>query len=293
MKIIAYLQTSAKNDGIPVMDTFLDSITADGHQVVRASVGEFDDTADAAVIWSVLWQRHERKIVWEWYRSRGIPVIVLEVGAIIRMKTWKIGINGVNRSAIWGNDSNLAADRWKSMIFPKPWKTDGEYILVCTQHELSEQWKGMPSVKDWVIDTCNEIKKHSTRPIVIRHHPRFTTVMHPSELPANCSFYKPKKIEGSYDDFDFDDSIANAWCVVNHSSNPAIEAAIKGVPVFCSKHNLAYDIGTDDYSMIETPLRPERSDWLNKLAHTEWYLEEIKMGIPWRRLKPYIENPTG
>lgn len=288
MKIAAYLETSAKNDGIPVMPEFLESIRKDGHEVLELSVKEFDDTADAAVIWSVLWQRHERKVIWDWYRSRGIPVIVLEVGAIKRMKTWKIGINGVNKTAQWGNNENLAQDRWKSMIHIEPWKTGGDYILVCTQHELSEQWKDMPSVNDWIKQTCQELRRHTDRPIVIRHHPRFTAVMNVSELPKNCSFYKPKRLDGTYDDFDFQESLTNAWAVVNHSSNPAIEAAVNGVPVFCSKQNLAYAVGTDDYSLIETPLRPDRTDWANWLAHTEWFMEEIKMGIPWRRLKEHL-----
>lgn len=288
MKVAAYLETSAKNDGIPVMPTFLDSIRKDGHEVLELSVRDYDSTVDAVVIWSVLWQRHERKVIWEWYRSRGIPVIVLEVGAIKRMKTWKVGINGVNRKAIWGNDRDLAQDRYKTMIELRPWKTTGDYILICTQHELSDQWKGMPSVNDWIKQTCSELRQHTDRPIVVRHHPRYTAVMNASELPKDCSFYKPKKLDGTYDDFDFDQSLINAWAVVNHSSNPAIDAAIKGVPVFCHKDNLAYSVGTDDYSLIETPLRPDRTDWANWLSHTEWYMEEIKMGIPWRRIRDYL-----
>lgn len=293
MKIAAYLETSAKNDGIPVMETFLGSLEAAGEVVKRLPIREFDDTVDVAVIWSVLWQRPERKAIWDWYRSRGIPVIVLEVGAIKRMKTWKVGINGVNRSAIWGNEQDREPTRGTSMINLQPWRTSGNHIVVCTQHELSEQWKNMPPVATWVIDTCKEIRKHTLRPIIIRHHPRYTAILNVNELPKDCTIHKPNKINGTYDDFDFDSVLSNAWAVVNHSSNPAIDAAIKGIPVFCSKENLAYVVGTDDYSLIETPLRMSRTDWANWLAHTEWTLEEIKMGIPWRRLKPHIEQLIG
>lgn len=293
MKIVAYPETSAKNNGIPVMQTFLDSLATTGDTVRSLTCKEFDETADAAVIWSVLWQRPERKVVWDWYRSRGIPVIVLEVGAIKRMKSWKVGINGVNRSATWGNDQDLIPNRGKAMIPLRPWKNQGDHILVCTQHELSEQWRNMPPMNEWIVNTCVELRKHTDRPIVVRHHPRYTAVLSPTELPKDCRLHKPTKIDGSYDDFDFDESLANAWAVVNHSSNPAIDAVIKGVPVFCSKENLAYDVATSDYSLIETPMRPSRNDWANWLAHTEWTLEEIKMGIPWRRLKPCIEKMRG
>ena len=54
--------------------------------------------ADAALIWSVLWfgQMGKNKEVWDRYRAQGKPVIVIEVGGLIRNETWKLGINGIN-----------------------------------------------------------------------------------------------------------------------------------------------------------------------------------------------------
>jgi len=57
--------------------------------------------SDVALIWSVLWsgKMSENKKVWDHYRNQGKPVIVIEVGGLVRNKTWKLGINGVNRDA--------------------------------------------------------------------------------------------------------------------------------------------------------------------------------------------------
>ena len=35
---------------------------------------------------------------------------------------------------------------------------------------------------------------------------------------------------------------------------------------------------------IEDPLMPDRTQWLNNYAHTEWTIEEISQGIPLKRL---------
>ena len=62
---------------------------------------ENDLDADAALIWSVLWygKMGANKRVWDHYRAQNKPVIVIEVGGLIRNTTWKLGINGINRDA--------------------------------------------------------------------------------------------------------------------------------------------------------------------------------------------------
>jgi len=35
---------------------------------------------------------------------------------------------------------------------------------------------------------------------------------------------------------------------------------------------------------------PDRNNWANKLAYTEWTTEEIKQGLPWRRIKKRLEE---
>ena len=57
---------------------------------------EGDMDADAALIWSVLWygKMSANKQVWDHYCAQNKPVIVIEVGGLIRNTTWKLGING-------------------------------------------------------------------------------------------------------------------------------------------------------------------------------------------------------
>ena len=57
------------------------------------------------------------KNIWNAYRDKNKPVIVVEVGGIKRNETWKIGINGINREADFAND-NVDGERWKKFKMP-------------------------------------------------------------------------------------------------------------------------------------------------------------------------------
>ena len=72
--------------------------------------------------------------------------------------------------------------------------------------------------------------------------------------------------------------------MVSWSSNPGIHAVLNGIPAFVGPQSLAYDVANHDFSMIEKPLMPDRAQWLNDYAYTEWTVEEIAQGTPFSRL---------
>ena len=100
----------------------------------------------------------------------------------------------------------------------------------------------------------------------------------------------PKRDHRTYDDTDFKAVLGRAWAVVNHSSNPAMEAVINGIPVFVSESSLCHDVGNTDISDINTPAMPNRIQWAHKLSYTEWFEDEIRQGAPWRRIKTRLEE---
>jgi len=75
-------------------------------------------------------------------------------------------------------------------------------------------------------------------------------------------------------------------CTISWSSNPGIHSVINGVPAFVSTHSLAYPVANDiDFLHdIERPMMPDRQQWLNDYAHTEYTVEEISQGIPLKHL---------
>ena len=67
-------------------------------------------------------------------------------------------------------------------------------------------------------------------------------------------------------------------------------SVFNGIPVFVSEQSLCYDVGNTSLSNINNPAMPDRSNWANKLAYTEWTTEEIKQGLPWQRIKKRLKE---
>ena len=275
MKFSLWTHNGALNSR-PVFDAFAHSLVDSGHTVVYN-----DSTADVNVIWSVLWNGRmaRNEAVWQQHK----PIIVLEVGGIKRGTTWKVGLNGINRDAYFGDMGN-GSDRTTLLnLEVKPWRTDGEYILVCGQHDKSLQWQNMPRMSNWFLQTYDEIRKHTDRPIIFRPHPR-CRLEHIERGLKHVYRQEPQHVNGTYDDYDM--GFDNIHCTISYSSNPGIHSVIAGVPSFVSTHSLAYDVGNDiDFLHdIENPMQPDRQQWLNDYAYTEWTVEEISQGLPFKRL---------
>jgi len=279
MKFSLWKRYGALNS-LPVFSAFGESLHTHGHTVVDDS---FD--ADVHVIWSVLWngRMSQNKAVWDTAKKENKPVIVLEVGGIQRDTTWKVGLNGINRDAYFGPTNNND-DRHRLLgLSLKPWRTHGEFILICGQHDKSLQWQGMSSMSNWFMQTYREIRKHTSRPIIFRPHPR-CQLPHIELGLKNVYRQQPGKISGSYDDYDM--GFNDIWATISYSSNPGIHSILNGVPAFVGTSSLAYDVGNDIDFMhdIEKPLTPDRQQWLNDYAHTEYTIKEIAQGLPLKNL---------
>jgi hypothetical protein len=273
MKISLFNNFGAKNSA-PVFQAIAQGLHVQGHEVVY-----HDLTADVAVIWSMLWTGRMRpnQEVHEAFRRQGKTVIVAEVGMIQRGQTWKIGVNGTGVGSY--NFDNLVPNRAATLgLSLKPWRSGANIVIAMQRHD-SQQWAGLPSINAWLDNVVKEIKQHSNRPIVVRPHPRGV-----SPLPQGCLIDKPKMTHGTYDDFDFDRVLASAHCVLNWNSGPGPQALIAGVPAFVGPDSLASTVANWDLSQIENPPRPDRTVWLEQLAHTEWTVEEIRSGLPFTRL---------
>ena len=265
-------------NSVPVFDAFEQGLRALGIQS-----NNHDIDADVAVIWSQLWSgrmRHNQEI-WNAFRDSGRNVIVLEVGMLRRGHTWKLGLNGVNRRAWFGLDYQLNRAQ-KLGIHLQPWR-QGNNIVIAVQRSDSEQWSGLPEPKTWVEQTVAKIQSVTDRPIVVRPHPRqrITGIQ-------GVTIRHPRPLINTYDSFDFDTDLANAWCVINENSGPGCQSIIAGVPAFVGVDSLAAPVANLDLLDIEKPWMPDRTAWLEDIAHTEWTVEEIASGYPLQRLLPRL-----
>jgi len=279
MKFKLWKQYGALNSQ-PVFAAFERSIVSCGH-----SVTDSDTDSDVNVIWSVLFNGRmaPNKAIWEQKK----PTVVLEVGGIKRGTTWKVGVNGINRDGYFGPGNNDNSRSRNLGLFLKPWRKEGKYILLCGQHDKSLQWKDMPRMSQWVIDIVTEIRKYSDRMIKFRPHPRCRLDSIEAYLP-NVLRQDPVQLSGTYDDFDM--SFEDVWATISWSSNPGIHSVINGVPAYTGPSSLAYNVSMQDLSTIENPALPDREQWLNDYAWSEFTVEEIEQGIPLKRLENYLKT---
>lgn len=277
MRIKLWREHGATNAG-PVFDAFEHS--CNNHGLIVTDSNNHGD-ADCDVIWSVLFHGRmaNNKSIWTNNRKHSRPTIVLEVGGISRGSTWKVGLNGINRDGCLGpnnTDNNRARDLGLELL---PWRTDGDCILICGQHDKSLQWANMPSMTEWVCDTVEQVRAFSDRPILIRPHPR-CRIKTIEQRYSNVYRQEPRQLKGTYDDFDM--GFKDVWATINFSSNPGIHSILHGIPAFVGTSSLAYPVANDIDFMhdIENPMMPDRQQWINDYAWTEYTIDEIAAGIP-------------
>jgi hypothetical protein len=272
MRFKIYREYGALNSP-PVFDAVEQGLRQQGHVIVN-------ENEDVAVIWSVLWAGRMRanQQIYQNCINENKPVLIIEVGNLQRGHTWRLSLNNINNLGFFGNREELDHSRSKKLgVELKPYLTKrrGEILIAC-QHQESLQWQGMPDMKDWVADTIKKIQEHTHRRIIVRYHPRSSFPFKQSGVVVE----RPSRIPNTYDDFDI---FYNYHCVINHNSGPAVQAAIYGVPVLCDQSSLAADVSIN-WSELDNPYVPDRTEWFVKLCHTEWTVEEIHQGIPIARL---------
>jgi hypothetical protein len=237
--------------------------------------------ADAVVIWSVLWWGRLLKNyeIYQHFKRQGKPVFVIEVGGLMRGKTWKVAVDNITNEGIYANTDNFIRDRDKKLEIRLEKYNDSRRheILIAGQHEKSLQWHNMPSISDWYRDTVNEIKKYTDRPIFLRPHPRSPAG---NILIPGTILDVPKKLPDTYGIFNMN---YNYHCVINWNSSVSTQAAINGCPVITGNTSLAYPV-SNKLENLENISLLDREQWFTEIMHTEWLVEELAAGIPQKRI---------
>ena len=185
-------------------------------------------------------------------------------------------------------DTDIDPVRWKKIsanlsISLKPYRSTGDHILLCLQRNGGWSMRGLP-VMDWLNQTIHEIRKYSSRHIIVRAHPgdkkvdSYLKINHP-----NTSLSQNKRL---LDDF------KNAWATVVYNSSPSVASAIEGIPIFLTdsrpEYSQSQDVANLDLSKIENPNMPDRQVWIERLSMCHWNFDELKSGEAWQFFKRYI-----
>ena len=194
-------------------------------------------------------------------------------------KEWvSLGWNGLNGRADFCNKKS-PDDRWKKHFDDGRLLeyTDGDYILIPLQikgdQSLNYVWSALTYKR-----ICEDIRKHSDLPIMIRDHPtrpgtqqRVVGVKDVNYLDTNMPI---------------EQAIANAKVVVTINSNAGVDSALAGKAVInLDIGSMVWDIAESDFDQINSPKHQDRTQWCNNISYAQWHPNELRSGEAWDHLK--------
>lgn len=212
---------------------------------------------DVLLIWNRYWDND--RLATEFERQGG-TVLVAENG-YLGMNRDDRQIYAMARHAHNGRGHWFAGgpERFKSLgIEVKPWRTDGDHILVAPNRSFGMPGGVMP--EGWGERIAAELRRNTGRKVRLRPH------------PGNGRPVVP-----------LDDDLRNAWAVVIWSSSVGVESLVRGIPVVCCapwwicKRGALSSIG-------EVGSEPERTRALEEMAWAQWTVKEIADGTAFRHL---------
>jgi hypothetical protein len=278
MKRLAIFPSQVSTAG---RDVYTDFVRSTGWQLEENSLD-----ADAAVIWSILWQGRMTKNqhVYDRYRKQNKPVIIIETGVIKRNETYKISVNETDRyGGYWDATDDTDPDRVYRMLGHFNQIKGGNKILICSQNPFSRNWKkyrnedSNETMEDWVRTKVAWAMSWSDRPIEIRPHPR-----HKLELPDLQNLI----VNSQYtvkDDTNLVKVFEDCFMVVNYNSYPGIQARLHGLNTSLHHSSLAAIGKTDDIH------DDDQEFWLNFMSRTEFTHDEIRSGFAWDKIKYAVD----
>jgi len=181
-------------------------------------------------------------------------------------------------------NKNSGPEKWNQIsqclgLELKPWRASGDHILVCGQRDGGWSMKGT-DMNQWVLDTVKQIRAKTTRPIVVRPHPKNPIDPNLFAGIPNLKFSCATTLQ---------QDLHNAWAGVFFNSSSCVASVLAGVPVFASDPDcVAWQVANQDIAQIEKPLMPAREQWLWDLSAAHWTDKESRAGLIYNKFKPLL-----
>lgn len=276
------------------MDNFKAGVLLNGDEVIEYHGNQLpDQKLDLGFVLGYTLEENFRKKIINVLKQQGTPAVFVDSNILHYARKeheWhRYSLDTVYPDTGTYFFSDLDRTKWERFSAwhnapMKPWRTDGEYILV-----LAQRPKGFNMFTDqdtWLEKTIASIKQYSDRPIMVRMHPGDGT-----------RFKQIEKLQKRYgktitisEHEGIREALENCWCCVGYASTPNVVSAIEGIPVYVEEptKSWAQDICFNDLSLLENPPMPDRSEWIHKIANIHWSNEEVTSGRLWNAIKSYI-----
>jgi len=174
---------------------------------------------------------------------------------------------------------NSTADTWNRIqqalgLQLEPWRAQGDHVLVCLQRDGGWSMKGT-DMTDWTVNTVRRLRELTSRPIVIRAHPK-----HRVDLSVLSDL---TGVRQSLHGTALVQDLKNAWAAVFYNSSASVAAVLAGIPVFATDDDcVAWRMANPDLAQIEDPRMPAREQWIYDLSAAHWTDAESRNGAIYR-----------
>ena len=200
-------------------------------------------------------------------------------------KYLRYSLNGVFYDSSEYANRGSDARRWLQIsgdlgLTMRPWKTQGEYILLLMQRDGGWSMKGLNPIS-WVEQKCAEIRQITNMPIRVRPHPGKKIDLSPlRHLGVELSDSRQCSLTEDLEQ-------ARAACVFNSSSGVA--SILHGVPLIVDDaSSVCWQVSNHDITGVIHSQLPERSQWIWDLAAAHWSDEESSQGQVFDKFIPYM-----
>lgn len=181
-------------------------------------------------------------------------------------------------------NKNSGPEKWNQIkqrlnLELKPWRNNGNHILVCGQRDGGWSMKGV-DMNQWALESVRQIRRITDRPILVRAHPKNPIAQTLFKAIPNLKFSQGSTLQ---------QDLQNAWASVFFNSSSCVASILAGVPVFANDHDcVAYDVANHAIDQIENPALPDCNQWLWDLSAAHWTDEESRAGSIYNKFRPFL-----
>lgn len=243
---------------------------------VHSVLGEFDHPADAIVLSNV-----RRKEIFDYAADCGIPVLYIDKGYTRGWGWRRIAVNGCEPGPILGLYDFPDDRRIRFGWLPKPWRKQGDHIILASASLRAQQWRNLPSPEQHATEVVEQLRKYTDRPIVHRCKPSERVVY---TVPGTIHSPYGRKAEVD---------LVNAHALVTVGSGIVLESVLTGIPTVVLGDAVMVSLSSTKLSEIEDPRLASEDEIiavLNDLAYHQWSVDEFETGRAWTVIKRLLIN---
>lgn len=189
-------------------------------------------------------------------------------------------------------NTNSDATKWQEIqrslnIQMKPQRISHGYVLIGMQRDGGFSMKTLNPI-DWLTGKIQEIRKYTSREIVVRPHPGKFNM---SEFAQFQNRNDVRVIDPTQSTLL--ENLQSAHSAIFFNSSASVAAALEGVPVFVDDASaVTWSVANHNIAQIESPAVFDRQQWIQDLAAAHWSDQEAQAGSIWQKFQPYLTSTT-